>query len=85
MGIKAKVTDVTKTDERPPETPTLKYLGYDKHGAKVNAGKFSSNVAPKRAGMGKPRPETWTCSECDYENREYHATCFNCNARTRPF
>jgi rubrerythrin len=84
-GIKATVRDVNKTDERPPDTPTLKFLGTDKHAKKIIEGKFSSNVAPKNAGKGKVRPETWECSACGHTNRDYHATCFECNARTRPF
>lgn len=83
--MKVKVQDVTRTDERPADSPTLRYLGYDKHGAKLASGKFGSNVAPKRAGQGKPIRQNWTCELCGHENREYHKTCFGCNAYSRPF
>lgn len=82
--IPVTVKDVRHTDER-PTGPTLKYLGHDKHAEKLSTGKFGSNVAPKRAGQGVPRPEKWVCDECGHENREYHKTCFGCNAYTRPF
>lgn len=85
MGTKVSVTDVRRSDAPPPNTPTLRYLGHDKHAEKIITGKFGSNVAPRRAGQGRPHPDRWVCCECDYENRDYHKTCFKCNARTRPW
>lgn len=83
--VKVKVQDVRRAETKPPDTPSLRYLGHDKHGEKVALGKFGSNVAPRNAGKGKLRPDFWVCVECNHENRDYHVRCFKCNADTRPF
>jgi hypothetical protein len=83
--VKVNVQDVRRAETPPPDSPTMRYLGHDKHSEKIITGKFGSNVAPRNAGKGKTRPTHWVCVECNHENRDYHATCFKCNARTRPF
>lgn len=85
MAKRVKVIDA-RTAERPPDTPTMKYVGTDKHAAKVIEGKFSSNVGPRKSHFTKEHERhRWVCVVCDHENREYMVNCFNCNAKTRPF
>lgn len=83
--IRVAVKDVRRSETPPPDTPTLKYLGHDKHAEKILTGKFGSNVAPRRSGQGQQHPDGYVCVECGHENRYYHATCFKCNQRTRPW
>jgi hypothetical protein len=84
MKVRANRKDARSSEHEKPTTGNLRYVGTDKHAAKVLEGKFFSNVAPKNAHKDRVRHD-WVCSECGHQNRDYHVNCFNCNAKVRPF
>ena len=56
----------------------LKYLGTDHHTRKLVQGKFSSNVTPRRFGIGNEQPTPWDCNICEITNPSYMVNCRIC-------